>query len=197
MFRRAVTDAIDGVLGWRSRFSGAVRVGRGSTVAWRRIRRAAGNELSVGEGSIVHADINFEDTGGRIQIGSRSFIGRSHLVCYRSVTIGDDVIMSWGITIVDHDSHSIDWMDRRNDVREWAAGRKNWDKIAHAPVVIFNRAWIGFNVSILKGVSIGTGAVIGACSVVTRDIPPYSLAVGNPAKVIRVLGKPSDEIREP
>ncbi|GEC58300.1 acetyltransferase-like isoleucine patch superfamily enzyme [Bradyrhizobium japonicum] len=197
MFRRAVTDAIDGVLGWRSRFSGAVRVGRGSTIAWRRIRRAAGNDLSVGEGSIVHADINFEETGGRIQIGSRTFIGRSNLVCYRSLTIGDDVIMSWGITIVDHDSHSIDWMDRRNDVREWAARRKNWDKIANAPVVISDRAWIGFNVSILKGVSIGTGAVIGACSVVTRDIPPYSLAVGNPARVIRLLGQPSDENREP
>ncbi|MGY2847571.1 acetyltransferase-like isoleucine patch superfamily enzyme [Bradyrhizobium sp. USDA 4509] len=197
MFRRAVTDAIDCVLGWRSRFSGAVRVGRGSTIAWRRIRRAGGNDLSVGEGSIVHADINFEETGGRIQIGSRTFIGRSHLVCYRSLTIGDDVIMSWGITIVDHDSHSIDWMDRRNDVREWASGRKNWHKIAHAPVVISDRAWIGFNVSILKGVSIGTGAVIGACSVVTRDIPPYSLAVGNPARVVRLLGQPSDENREP
>ncbi|WP_347340181.1 acyltransferase [Bradyrhizobium brasilense] len=192
-----MTDAIDGVLGWRGRFSGAVRVGRGSTIAWRRIRRVAGNDLSVGEGSIVHADINFEETGGRIQIGSRTFIGRSNLVCYRSLTIGDDVIMSWGITIVDHDSHGIDWMDRRNDVREWAAGRKNWDKIAHAPVVISDRAWIGFNVSILKGVSIGTGAVIGACSVVTRDVPPYSLAVGNPARVIRLLGQPSDENREP
>lgn len=196
MFRRAVANTIDGVLGWRSRFSGAVRVGRGTTIAWRRIRQAAGNDLSVGEGSIIHADINFEDTGGRIQIGSRTFIGRSHLVCYRSLTIGDDVIMSWGITIVDHDSHSINWMDRRDDVREWAAGRKNWQKIAHAPVVISDRAWIGFNVSVLKGVTIGTAAVIGACSVVTRDIPPYSLAVGNPARVIRTLSPPPDENRE-
>jgi galactoside O-acetyltransferase len=47
--------------------------------------------------------------------------------------------------------------------------------------------WIGFNVSVLKGVTIEEGAVIGACSVVTRDIPPYALAVGNPARVIRTL----------
>ncbi|WP_276486168.1 acyltransferase [Bradyrhizobium zhanjiangense] len=191
-----MTNAIDGVLGWRNRFSGAVRVGRGSTIAWRRIKRAVGNDLFVGEDSIVHADISFEDIGGKIQIGSRTFIGRSHLVCYRSLTIGDDVIMSWGITVVDHDSHSINWMDRRDDVREWTAGRKYWDKIPHAPIVISDRAWIGFNVSILKGVSIGTGSVIGACSVVTRDIPPYSLAVGNPAKVIRALSPPSEENRE-
>ena len=196
MLRRAITNVVDAALGWRSRVSGAVHVGRGSTIAWRRIRRAAGNSLSIGEDSLIHADISFEDTGGRIQIGSRTFIGRSHLVCYRSLTIGDDVIMSWGITIVDHDSHSIDSMDRRNDVREWAVGRKNWDSIGHAPVQIGDRAWIGFNVSVLKGVSIGKGAVIGACSVVTRDIPPYALAVGNPARVIRMLGRPPDESPE-
>ena len=84
-------------------------------------------------------------------------------------------------------------MGRCEDVREWAAGRKSWEKIAHAPVVVSDRAWIGFNVSILKGVTIGRGAVIGACSVVTQDIPPYSLAVGNPARVIRTLAPPPDE----
>ena len=67
------------------------------------------------------------------------------------------------------------------------SGRKNWKHVAHAPVRVKDKAWIGFNVSILKGVTIGEGAVIGACSVVTRDIPPYALAVGNPAKVIRSL----------
>ncbi|WOH48831.1 acyltransferase [Bradyrhizobium sp. sBnM-33] len=190
--RRILIGLIDAILGWKSRFSGAVSIGRGSTIAWRRIRRAAGNVLSVGEDSIVHADISFEETGGKIQIGSRTFIGRSHLVCYRSLSIGDDVIMSWGITIVDHDSHSVDWIDRRNDVREWSAGRKDWKKIAHAPVVVSNRAWIGFNVSVLKGVTIGEGAAIGACSVVTRDVPPYTLAAGNPARVIRTLSAPPD-----
>src|SRR5258705_1097540 len=190
--RRFIVVVIDAILGWKSRLSGAVNVGRGSTIAWRRITRVAGNALSIGEGSIVHADVSFEETGGKIQIGNRTFIGRSHLICYRSLVIGDDVIMSWGITIVDHDSHSIDWMDRRNDVREWGAGRKNWERIAHAPVVVSDRAWIGFNVSVLKGVTIGEGAVIGACSVVTQDIPPYALAVGNPARVIRALSPPPD-----
>ena len=189
---RRLIVVIDAILGWKSRLSGVVNVGRGSTIAWRRIRRVTGNALSIGEDSIVHADVSFEETGGKIQIGSRTFIGRSHLICYRSLVIGDDVIMSWGVTIVDHDSHSINWMDRRNDVREWGEGRKNWEQIAHAPVVVSDRVWIGFNVSVLKGVTIGEGAVIGACSVVTQDIPPYALAVGNPARVIRALSPPPD-----
>jgi acetyltransferase-like isoleucine patch superfamily enzyme len=190
MLRRGFVKSIDALLGWKSRISGAVDIGRGTAIAWRRIKGASGNRLSVGEDSIIHADIRFEESGGEIRIGSRTFIGRSNLVCYRSVIIGDDVIMSWGITIVDHDSHSIDWSNRRDDVREWSKGRKNWEHVAHAPVFIADKAWIGFNVSVLKGVTIGEGAVIGACSVVTRDVPPYSVAVGNPAVVKRLLGKP-------
>jgi galactoside O-acetyltransferase len=192
MLRHILVTAIDSMLGWKARRSGAVQIGRGTTIAWRRLKHVSGNLLSVGEDSIIHADISFEESGGHIQIGSRTFVGRSDLVCYRSLVIGDDVIMSWGITVVDHDSHSTEWAKRRNDVRDWGKGRKNWEHIAHAPVVVGNKAWVGFNVSILKGVTIGEGAVIGACSVVTCDIPPYSVAVGNPAKVVRSLSASSN-----
>jgi acetyltransferase-like isoleucine patch superfamily enzyme len=187
MLMRILVSLIDSILGWKSRYSTAVKIGHGSLVAWRRIKRVQGNRLSVGENSIVHAHISFEEIGGEVRIGSRSFIGRSHLVCYRSLVIGDDVIMSWGVTIVDHDSHSLNWELRRDDVRDWGKGQKNWKHIPHAPVVVKDKAWIGFNVSILKGVTIGEGAVVGACSVVTHDIPPYVVAVGNPARVVRSL----------
>ena len=60
----------------------------------------------------------------------------------------------------------------------------------HAPITIEDKVWIGFGVNILKGVTIGEGAVIGACSVVTKDIPPYAVAVGNPARVVRNLKDP-------
>ena len=187
MLARAILGFVDSILGWKSRSSSAVKIGRGSSIAWRRIRNVRGNSLVVGSNSIVHADMDFEEAGGEIRIGNRSFIGRSHFVCYRSIVIGDDVIMSWGVTIVDHDSHSVNWQERRDDVVEWANGQKNWKHVAHAPVVVRDKAWIGFNVSVLKGVTIGEGAVIGACSVVTRDIPRYALAAGNPAKVVGSL----------
>jgi len=192
MLRRILIALIEFFLGWGARRSGAVQIGRGTTIAWRRLKNVAGNLLLVGEDSIIHADISFEESGGKIQIGSGTFIGRSNFTCYRNIVVGDDVIMSWGITIVDHDSHNIEWAKRCNDVRDWRKGQKNWANVPHAPVVIRNRAWVGFNVSILKGVTIGEGAVIGACSVVTRDIPPYTVAVGNPATVVRSLGGGSD-----
>jgi galactoside O-acetyltransferase len=178
---------IDAALGWRSRVWSDVSVGRGTSLEWRRVRGARGNRLQVGDGSIIHANIVFEDRGGEIRIGDRTYIGRSSLICYRCLTVGNDVIMSWGITIVDHDSHSLDWVHRQHDVRDWGRGRKSWDHVANAPVRIADKVWIGFNVSILKGVTVGEGAVIGAGSVVSRDIPPYSLAVGNPAAVVRSL----------
>lgn len=184
---RQLLNLVDAVLGWNVRRSDAVSVGPGAAVAWRRIRQVAGNRLSIGQSSIIQANIRFEDRGGEIRIGNRTYIGKSDLVCYRRLVIGDDVIMSWGITVTDHDSHGLDWEHRNNDVLDWGKGRKDWTHVAHAPVVIRDKAWIGFNVSILKGVTIGEGAVVGACSVVTRDVPPHSVVVGNPASVVRKL----------
>jgi galactoside O-acetyltransferase len=178
---------IDSVLGLRLLRQGVVEVGQGTTLVWRRVKRAAGNRLTIGERSIVHANIRFEETGGVVRIGSRTFIGKGDLVCYRRIDIGDDVIMSWGITISDHDSHSVEWQHRQKDVLQWREGCKDWTHVAHAPVVVADKVWIGFNASILKGVTIGEGAIVGACSVVTRDVMPFSVVAGNPARVVRTL----------
>lgn len=179
--------ALDILLGWKSWRSGAVTVGRKTSVAWRRLRRVRGNRLTIGDESIIHANITFEDEGADVRIGSRSYIGLSNLICFRNVSIGDDVLVSWGATIVDHDSHNLQWDLRRNDVRDWGRGHKDWSHVPTAPVVIADKAWIGFNVTVLKGVTIGESAVVAACSVVTRDVPPNALVAGNPARIIRML----------
>jgi acetyltransferase-like isoleucine patch superfamily enzyme len=190
MIFRAVLQAVDQLMGWRSRLSGAVSIGTSTRLTWRRLRNVTGNQLQIGSQSIINANITFEERNGVVSIGDRCFIGHSNLVCYRGIRIGDDVIISWSVTLVDHDSHGINWGDRCNDVADWASGKKCWDKVMHAPITIEDKVWIGFGVSILKGVTIGEGAVIGACSVVTKDIPPYAVAVGNPARVVRNLKDP-------
>lgn len=143
--------------------------------------------LSIASESVVHAKIAFDKPGACIDIGKRTFIGKSLLVCAENITIGDDVMISWGCTIVDHDSHSLTWEKRAGDVTGWIAGKKEWDDVGISPVIIEDRTWMGFNVTVLKGVRIGEGAVVAACSVVTADVEPYTLVAGNPAKVIRRL----------
>ena len=69
-----------------------------------------------------------------------------------------------------------------------STGEKDWAHVKVAPVSIADKAWIGFNATILKGVTVGEGAVIAACAVVTKPVPPWTVAAGNPARVIRELG---------
>ena len=125
--------------------------------------------------------------GSSVLIGERTFVGSSTLVTADRIEIGNDVLVSWGCTIVDHDSHCVEWNDRKDDVRAYYSGDKDWAKVAVKPVVICDKVWVGFNVIVLKGVTIGEGAVVAAGSVVTRDVPAFSVVGGNPARVIRQL----------
>src|SRR5215510_6785251 len=80
---RRLSNLVDALIGWGVRSFGGVNVGRDASVVWRRFRKVAGNRLSIGENSILHAYFRFEDRGGEIRIGNRTYIGRSDLVCHR------------------------------------------------------------------------------------------------------------------
>jgi len=179
------------LLDWRARLGIAgrsgVEVSPRTRVAWRKIRFLDGCRLSIGGGSIVEAAIIFDRAGGTVRIGERTFIGASTLVCAEGIDVGDDVLVSWGCTVVDHNSHALPWKERSRDVEQWYEGRKDWKPVERAAVRIGNKAWIGFNAIILKGVNIGEGAIVGAGSVVTRDVPAFTIAAGNPARPIREL----------
>lgn len=165
-----------------------IKISTSAKVDYSRIRGAEKfGGLTIGDDSIVEASVICDREGGVVSIGARTFIGSSKIICASNITIGDDVLMSWGCHVVDHDSHSLRWEHRSEDVKNWRHGKKIWDHVASRPVVVGNRSWIGFNCSILKGVTIGEGAVVGACSVVVRDVPPFSLVVGNPARTVRTL----------
>ena len=151
--------------------------------------------LSLGSDCIASCQIVFEKDSGSISIGDRTFIGGGQLICIDQITIGNDVLISWGCTIMDNDAHSIDWENRKNDLIDWKKGieenrvghYKDWSNVKSTPINIKDKSWIGFNSIILKGVTIGEGAVVGAGSVVRNDVPDYSLVMGNPAKVVKKL----------
>ncbi|ACU91357.1 Acetyltransferase (isoleucine patch superfamily)-like protein [Desulfomicrobium baculatum DSM 4028] len=146
--------------------------------------------LHIGDRSIVEGRVIFERPGGIVRIGSRTFIGCSTIICATRIDIGDDVLVSFGVTIVDHDSHSISFEERKDDVVMWLEGKKDWMHVKSNPVCVKDKAWIGMHAIILEGVTIGEGAVVGAGSVVTRDVPAYTLVAGNPARPIKSLNLP-------
>lgn len=137
----------------------------------------------------------FEKDSGHIKIGKNSYIGSgTKLISINSIEIGNDVIIAWDCTIYDHNSHSIYWEERKNDIMQTRKDffefndstiNKDWTYVKSAPIVIKDKVWIGFGVTILKGVTIGEGAVIAAGSVVTKDVPPYTVVGGNPAVVLK------------
>ena len=152
--------------------------------------------LRVGENCLLNAAVTFESTRGLVEIGDRTYIGTdTQIISRERITIGSDVTMAWGITIYDHNSHSLDWRQRQRVVRHFferygeadCFDALDWSDVRAAPIVIRDRVWIGFGAVILKGVTIGEGAVVGACSVVSRDVEPYSVVAGNPAVLLRRL----------
>jgi len=164
-----------------------VRFDPSAKILFRRIALGSKSKLTIGKGSIIEAIIVSDRDGAQISIGEDTFIGSSSLISAEKIEIGSDVLIAWGCWLVDHDSHAISWKKRSKDVGDWRQGRKNWDVVKAEPIVIKNKAWIGFNSIILKGVTIGEGAIVGAGSVVTKDVPPYTIVAGNPAKIIREI----------
>lgn len=143
--------------------------------------------MHIATGTIIEARLTFECDDSKISIGKNTFIGAAHLVCSKSIIIGNNVLIAWGCTVVDHDSHALQFSLRKDDVTDWFQGEKDWSNVKRKAVSIKDKVWIGFNSIILKGVTIGEGSIVGAGSVVTKDIPPWSIVAGNPAKIIREI----------
>lgn len=158
-----------------------------SISAYRNLCFKEGGKLEIGDQTLMHGSVITECSDGHVTIGARTFIGGSKLISANRIIIGDDVLISWGCTIVDHDSHSIYWSKRSSDVLNWAKGIKNWQHVNRGIIRIHNKAWIGANVTILKNVSVGEGAVVGTGSVVTKDVPAWTIVAGSPAKVIKEI----------
>ena len=129
----------------------------------------------IGDDSIIINQPFRCDYGKQISVGKRFFANFNFTVLDEAkVTIGDDCFIGPNVSIYTA-CHSTDPVER-NSRREWAE-----------PVTIGDNVWIGGSVTILPGVNIGDNVTIGAGSVVTKDIPSNSIAVGNPCKVMKTL----------
>jgi len=114
-----------------------------------------------------------------VTIGDRCLIGRqSSIVGHFEIVIGDDVYFGPNVYVTDQ-NHSVD--DPTTPIGRQSAGEE--------PVSIGNGSWLGANVVVLPGVTIGHHVAVGAGAIVTSDLPDHAIAVGNPARVIRIADK--------
>jgi acetyltransferase-like isoleucine patch superfamily enzyme len=126
---------------------------------------------------------------GNIYIGNYSRIEfNTEIGAADSVYIGNCVIISHDVYIYDNNNHPIENQKRRDlSISGFDKELNSWYNSVIAPVTIEDNVWIGMSSIILKGVTIGEGSIIAAGSVVTKNVPPYTLVGGNPAKVLKGL----------
>ena len=140
-----------------------------------------GKRVSIWKGARIEAIGGGENP--KIEIGDGTNIHLYfHCGAAESVKIGRDVLIAGRVYITDHD-HAFD--DPVNPAR-WT------EKLTSKPVVIEDGVWLGEGCVILKGVTVGTRSVVGANSVVTKDVPPFTIVGGVPARIIRKIELATD-----
>ena len=162
-------------------------------------RSRATEALRIGRGSSIYLGVMF-DLGeqARMRIGEFTLMNGARIICDSEISIGDYCLISWNVVLMDTHRVPQSPLARRRCLE--AACTTSPRRVVAAtesqPIRIGTNVWIGFDCCILPGATIGDGSVVGARSVVTGEIPPFSIAVGNPARVIRKLEpyelKPND-----
>lgn len=158
-----------------------------------RSRVRLGNHVSMKGWLVVEQD-------GRITIGDYTSIHpRTVIKSHHSVRIGNYCKLASDIFIQDTNDHSTDAAVRREEILCETRGGStaHLPRPRTAPIVIGNDVWVGRRAMIYKSVTIGDGAIIAAGAVVTHDVPPYTIAAGNPARVVKTLrpGDHADSLR--
>ena len=156
-----------------------------------RIRNALrdANGIRVGAHSIIRGELLLFAHGGDISIGDWCYIGEGARVWSSgSIHIGDRVLISHNVNIFDSLTHPLNARQRHAQFKAIIqAGHPRSIDLGERPVIVSDDVWIGANACVLRGVTIGEGAIVGAGAAVTHDIPSFTIVAGNPARVIREL----------
>jgi acetyltransferase-like isoleucine patch superfamily enzyme len=151
------------------------------------IQRHRGSRMSFGSGFQLRSTVQSNplgpnhpvilctwQAGAILEIGANFAMTGGSIISAERITIGDNVTVGANVTIMDTDFHPLEMQQRRMDSQD----PKTY------PVCIEDDVFIGMNCLILKGVTLGCGSVVGAGSVVTKDVPPRAIIAGNPARVV-------------
>lgn len=146
------------------------------------------SRISIGHHCDIHSRISASGPNARITIGSYTTLRGGIVGSVESIVIGSHVISSNHVTIYDNNNHPTDPETRmRMSESGFYSDLWKWEHSAHKPVVIEDNVWIGEYATILKGVTVGRGAIVASHAVVTKDVEPYTIVAGNPARMVKRL----------
>lgn len=149
------------------------------------------NLISIGYNSHVVGELLTFSHGGEIRIGEWSYIGRNSRVwSAKRIKICNRVLISHDVNIFDSLTHPLNPNDRHTHFVEVVTSgfpKTLSVDIKEAEILIEDDVWIGCQAIILRGVTIGRGAVVAAGAVVTKNVPPYTVVAGNPAVIVKEL----------
>jgi acetyltransferase-like isoleucine patch superfamily enzyme len=160
-----------------------------SIVAARIVRHSPGGQIAVGRYCHIRGRLITWLPTSRLTFGDNVILqSRAVVESYESVSIGDDTMIGFDVLIGDGRGHSLDWADRVSDQDFYRQPHTvNTETMDYEPISIGKGCWIGARAIILPGITIGDGATIGAASVVTKSVPEFTIAAGNPARIVREL----------
>ncbi len=126
---------------------------------------------------------------GRVELGEFALVHGARIICDSEILIGAYALVSWNVVFMDTYRLPFDIAQRRTELQRVTAcePRVPCAEVPARPIRVERNVWLGFEACVLPGVTIGEGSVVGAKSVVTEDVPPFTVVAGNPARVIRRL----------
>lgn len=158
------------------------KLGKNSKAYCLIFKRNQNSKIFIGNDCLINGRLVNETAESMIDIKNNVFIGGNTIIdCMNEIKILDNVLISYECILSDHDSHSIDSSKRVNDLSRFQSDKMIWKEVDNKKITIEKNAWIGMRSIILKGVTIGEGSIVAAGSVVTKDVPSYTLVAGNPA----------------
>ncbi|EAV47415.1 putative acetyltransferase [Methylophilales bacterium HTCC2181] len=146
-------------------------------------------KIAIGENTHIKGELLNFAHGGEISIGDNCFVGeQSRIWSALKIKIGHRVLISHCVNIFDNSTHPFNSAQRHKQFTQIVSGQHpKHINLNEKAVIISDDVWIGSMSIILAGVFIGEGAIIAAGSVVTKDVPPFTIVGGNPARIIREL----------
>lgn len=147
--------------------------------------------ISIGDCAGIYDRATFlVGTDGYVSIGEYTCLNGTFIICNDHISIGNHCLLSWGVVITDSPCGERTSIENRRRILRRAS--RNIDRqfsplTEPIPVAIEDNVWVGFDSVIYPGVTIGSGSIIGCKTVIREDVKPFSMVVGDPARVVRQL----------